>query len=71
MLEEQGAKVGESTVRRYIASVKGRAEVAPQKVKVPQNHALGAESEADFGTCSVYLAGTLVEVHLFVMRLSA
>jgi transposase len=40
-------------------------------VKVPQTHPLGAEAEVDFGTISVYLAGLLCEVSLFVMRLSA
>lgn len=71
LVEEHGARVGESTVRRYVASVKARQEIPPVKVMVPQSHPLGAESEVDFGTCSVYLCGTLVEVHLFVMRLSA
>ena len=41
------------------------------KVTVPQTHLLGAEAEVDFGTISVYLAGVLCEVSLFVMRLSA
>ena len=41
------------------------------EVMVPQHHPLGAEAEVDFGTASVYLAGVLVEVSMFVMRLSA
>jgi transposase len=40
-------------------------------VAVPQHHPLGREAEVDFGDISVYLAGLLTEVHLFVMRLSA
>jgi len=32
---------------------------------------LGDEAEVDFGTASVYLAGVLTEVQLFIMRLSA
>ncbi|MDQ2754358.1 MAG: hypothetical protein M3R71_02280 [Actinomycetota bacterium] len=32
---------------------------------------MGEEAEVDFGTISVYLAGQLTEVQLFVMRLSA
>jgi len=32
---------------------------------------LGEEAEVDFGTASVYLGGVLVEVSMFVMRLSA
>jgi len=31
---------------------------------------LGDEAEVDFGTASVYLAGVLTEVQLFIMRLS-
>jgi hypothetical protein len=38
---------------------------------VPQDHPLGDEAEVDFGTASVYLAGALTEVQLFIMRLSA
>ena len=38
---------------------------------VPQVHTLGDEAEVDFGTASVYLAGVLTEVQLFIMRLSA
>ena len=71
LVEEHGARVGESTVRRYVASVKARHEIPPLKVMVPQHHLLGAESEVDFGTSSVYLAGSLTDVHLFIMRLSA
>jgi hypothetical protein len=70
-VEEHGAQVGESTVRRYVAQAKARHEIPPVKVMIPQHHPLGAESEVDFGTSSVYLAGLLIQVHLFVMRLSA
>src|SRR5215218_2837969 len=38
---------------------------------VPQRHELGEEAEVDFGTISVYLAGVLCVVSLFIMRLSA
>jgi transposase len=71
LVEEHRAQVGESTVRRYVAEAKARHEIPPVKVMVPQHHPLGAESEVDFGTSSVYLAGLLTQVHLFVMRLSA
>lgn len=69
--EEHGASVSEGTVRRYVAEVRARHDVALVDVFVSQAHPLGAEAEVDFGTVSVYLAGGLVEVQLFVMRLSA
>lgn len=71
LVEEHGVEVGESTVRRYVAEVRRRQEVPLVEVMVPQQHPLGAEAEVDFGTASVHLAGLLVEVSMFVMRLSA
>lgn len=69
--EEHGAGVGESTVRRYVAEARRRMEVPLVEVMVPQRHPLGEEAEVDFGSVSVVLAGALVEVSMFVMRLSA
>lgn len=69
--DEHGVHVGESTVRRYVAEVRRRLEVPLVEVMVPQHHPLGEEAEVDFGTASVYLAGVLVEVSMFVLRLSA
>jgi transposase len=71
LIEEHRADVGESTVRRYVAEVRARQDFPLVEVSVSQHHPLGAESEVDFGAASVYLAGVLTEVHLFLMRLSA
>ncbi len=71
LVEEHGAQVGESTVRRYVGEVRRRMEVPLVEVMIPQHHPLGEEAEVDFGTASVWLAGALVEVSVFVMRLSA
>ena len=71
LIEEHGAQVGESTVRRYVAEVRRRQNVPLVEVMVPQRHPLGEEAEVDFGTASVVLAGVPVEVSMFVMRLSA
>jgi len=71
LVEEHGADLGESTVRRYVTEVRARQEFPLVEVAVPQHHPLGAEAEVDFGTASVYVAGLLVEVQLFIMRLSA
>ena len=71
LVEEHGAQVGESTVRRYVAAVRAGQEFPLGEVAVPQHHPLGAEAEVDFGDISVYVAGFLVELKLFIMRLSA
>ncbi len=71
LVEEHGAQVGESTVRRYVAEVRRRMDVPLVEVMVPQHHPLGEEAEVDFGTASVYVAGVLVDVSMFIMRLSA
>ncbi|CAN5922330.1 hypothetical protein BH23ACT10_BH23ACT10_11360 [soil metagenome] len=75
LIAEQGADVGESTVRAFVASV--RAEIAVEQgsvadVMVVQGHAPEAEAEAevDFGEFYATIAGAAVRVHLFVMRLS-
>jgi len=71
LVEEHGADVGESTVRRYVASVRERGGVPLPEVMVPQHHPLGAEAEVDFGQVSFYLRGLFVVGWMFVMRLSA
>jgi len=71
LTEEHGVVVGESTVRRYVAEVRRRMDVPLVEVMVPQHHPLGEEAEVDFGTASVVLAGALIEVSMFVLRLSA
>jgi transposase len=69
--EEHGADISEPTVRRFVAEVRARQELALADVAVPQHHPLGEEAEVDFGTATVFLAGTATEVQLFIMRLSA
>lgn len=71
LVEEHGADVGESTVRRYVAQKKQSAGVPLREVTVSQHHPLGAEAEVDFGDVSFYLRGLLVVGKMFVMRLSA
>ncbi len=71
LVEEHGADVGESTVRRYVAEVRQRQPMVLREVTVPQHHPLGEEAEVDFGSISFYLNGLLTEGWMFVMRLSA
>jgi len=69
LVSEYDARVGESTVRRYVAQVKAELVKTPQ-VAVPQTHELGAEAEVDFGEFHVWLDGEQIRLWLFVMRLS-
>jgi pyocin large subunit-like protein len=48
LVEEHGADVGESTVRRYVAQRKQSVGVPLREVTVPQHHPLGDEAEVDF-----------------------
>ena len=71
LVDERGADVAESTVRRYVRFVKAEQGVARAEVMVPQAHALGGEAEVDFGEVKFFLSGTLVSGHMFLMRLCA
>src|SRR5579863_9550600 len=70
LVAEHGASVAEVTVSRYVA--RRRAELGLDKVQVmvPQAHAPGAEAEVDFGEFHAVIAGVLLKLWMFVMRLS-
>ncbi|HEY2689953.1 MAG TPA: IS21 family transposase [Streptosporangiaceae bacterium] len=70
LVAEQGASLAEVTVSRYVA--RRRAELGLDKVQVmvPQAHEPGAEAEVDFGEFHAQVAGVLLRLWLFVLRLS-
>jgi transposase len=69
LVAEEGAQVAESTVRAFVART--RAEMsAGREVAVPQTHLPGAEAEVDFGEFRCLVAGVVVRLYMFVMRLS-
>lgn len=67
---ECGATVAEPTVRAYVAKVRFELENHARAVTVPQTHGPGEEAEVDFGGFSAWVAGVLVELWMFCMRLS-
>jgi transposase len=71
LAEEHDAEVSETSVRRYVATVKKQRTLPLPEVCVPQSHPLGEEAEVDFGQVSFRLFGVLVEAWMFVIRLSA
>jgi transposase len=70
LVAEHGAGLAEVTVSRYVA--RRRAELGLDKVQVmvPQAHLPGAEAEVDFGEFHAQVAGVLLKLQMFVMRLS-
>ena len=61
-------KIGERALRQYIAA--RRAVLVPREAFVRASYAPGDQSQFDFSPMSVLLAGVLVVVQLFVVRLS-
>ena len=70
LVAEHGAIVSEVTVSRYVARRKADLGLDRAEVSVPQAHLPGAEAEVDFGEFHAMIAGTLVKLWLFVLRLS-
>jgi transposase len=68
--DECGAELAEPTVRAYVAKVRFELENHASAVTVPQTHGPGEEAEVDFGGFSAWIAGVLVELWMFCMRLS-
>jgi transposase len=70
LVAEHAATCSEVTVSRYVARRRAELGLDRVEVSVPQAHLPGAEAEVDFGEFHAVIAGTLVKLWLFVMRLS-
>ena len=70
LVAEHGAQVAEVTVSRYVARRRVELGLDRMEVMVPQTHPPGAEAEVDFGEFYATIAGKLIKVWMFVMRLS-
>ncbi len=70
LVAEHGAGVAEVTVSRYVARRREELGLDKVQVTVPQAHAPGAEAEVDFGEFHAVVAGALLKLWMFVMRLS-
>jgi transposase len=58
------------TVSRYVARRRVELGLDRVEIAVPQTHPPGAEAEVDFGEFYATVAGTLLKLWMFVMRLS-
>jgi len=70
LVAEHGASVAEVTVSRYVARRRAELGLDKTEVMVPQAHAPGAEAEVDFGEFHAQVAGVLIKLWMFVLRLS-
>jgi len=70
LVDEQGALLAESTVRRYVRVIRAELDSTTSLVTVLQTHPAGDEAEVDFGAASIWLAGVLTTVSIFNLRLS-
>jgi len=70
LVAEHGATVAEVTVSRYVARRRAELGLGQPEVTVPQAHLPGAEAEVDFAEFHAAIAGVLVKLWMFVMRLS-
>ena len=70
LLDEEGAVVAESTVRRHVRAIRAELETGTSLVTVPQVHPPGDEAEVDFGEATVSIAGSPTKVGIFHLRLS-
>jgi transposase len=70
LVAEHGASLSEVTVSRYVARRRAELGLDHVDVAVPQAHLPGAEAEVDFGEFHAMIAGVLLKLWLFVLRLS-
>ena len=70
LVAEHGASLAEVTVSRYVARRRRELGLDRVEVAVPQTHPPGAEAEVDFGEFHASIAGTLIKLWMFVLRLS-
>jgi transposase len=70
LVVEHQASLAEVTVSRYVARRRVELGLDQREVSIPQTHLPGAEAEVDFGEFYATMAGAVIKVWMFVMRLS-
>ena len=70
LIEEEGVSVAESSVRALVRELKVEVGLDRRQVAVPQTHGPGEEAEVDFGEFSAVIAGVVMRLWMFVLRLS-
>jgi len=70
LVAEHGATVAEVTVSRFVARRRVELGLEQREVSIPQTHLAGAEAEVDFSEFYATIAGAVIKLWMFVMRLS-
>lgn len=70
LIDEEGAEVAESTVRRYVREVRRELHLEHVDVAIVAHHPPGEEAQVDFGLSDVFMAGERTQVAVFELRLS-
>jgi transposase len=70
LMEEEDARIGESTVRNLVARLRTEINADRCQVMVPQTHPPAAEAEVDFGEFAASIAGQVIKLYMFCLRLS-
>ena len=70
LVDEHGADVAESTVRRYVREARRELHLDAVDVAIVAHHDPGEEAQADFGLSDVFIGGVRTQVAVFELRLS-
>jgi transposase len=70
LVDEHGADVAESTVRRYVREVRRELHLDHVDVAIVAHHEPGEEAQVDFGLSDVFIGGERTRVAVFELRLS-
>ena len=70
LIEEEGAVVAESSVRNLVAQLRVEIGAGRAQVMVPQTHPPAEEAEVDFGEFTAVIAGVVMKLFMFCLRLS-
>jgi transposase len=70
LVDEEGASVAESSVRALVARLRVEVGVGSRPVMVPQSHPPAEEAEVDFGEFTAVVAGVVMKLFMFCLRLS-
>ena len=70
LLDEEGADLAESTVRRFVRETRRELDLVHRDVAIVAHHLPGEEAQVDFGVAEVIIGGETVRVAVFELRLS-
>lgn len=70
LVDEEDARVSESSVRRYVREVRRDLHRGERDVLIVAHHLPGEEAQVDFGLAEVILGGERTQVAVFELRLS-